>query len=552
MFVPVPTPEEMALRDAGAVASGIAEETLMESAARAAMDCLRAQAGKRGLCLASSRVLLVAGRGNNGGDAFCMARHLLDAGAKPVVLSTRDLCNTQGAAGHWLCVAQRLGIPVYSAADWESALSFRPDILVDALLGTGFHGALREKEAVLVERMNALGCRLVLAVDVPSGLDARTGRPCPDAVRAHATVTFHAAKPGLVVPWAETFTGEVDVRPIGIPRAVDAEKALSFRTWLIPGQREQDGGAPYTLEHGISPRMAGLLAHAADASPRGPAHKGDAGRVMIAGGCAAYTGAPCLAAWAALRSGAGLVTVTGPDPVLDIARSTMPAVVTRPLSSAPAHDWMAEHAAALAGAAKTCGALVFGPGLGRSEGAAACMEALLGIPGLPPMVIDADALFALAVRPELLSLLRPCDVLTPHPGEAAALLGISAREVQENRFAALEALAGRGRAVWVLKGEGTLIAVPGEPSVISPWQVPQLAVAGSGDVLAGIIGALLAKGACAGMAATRGVWLHALAGMALSREFPLRGNGPLDIANALPRVMHQAGEPGKEDICALF
>ena len=104
----------------------------------------------------------------------------------------------------------------------------------------------------------------------------------------------------------------------------------------------------------------------------------------------------------------------------------------------------------------------------------------------------------------------------------------------------------------MLKGEGTLIAVPGEPSVISPWQVPQLAVAGSGDVLAGIIGALLAKGACAGMAATRGVWLHALAGMALSREFPLRGNGPLDIANALPRVMHQAGEPGKEDICALF
>ena len=196
--------------------------------------------------------------------------------------------------------------------------------------------------------------------------------------------------------------------------------------------------------------------------------------------------------------------------------------------------------------------MVFGPGLGRSPGAADVTEALLHIPDRPPMVIDADALFVLAHRPELLALLRPCDVLTPHPGEAATLLGTGARDVQADRFGALAALASLAPAVWVLKGEGTLIASPGEPSVISPWQVPQLAVAGSGDVLAGLTGALLAGKYPAPLAATLGVWLHAFAGMSLSREFPMRGNGPHDIANILPRVLGTAGEPSREEPCPSF
>ena len=552
MFVPVPTPEEMALWDAGAINAGIAEETLMESAARAAMDGLRSQARARGLALAGSRVLLVAGRGNNGGDAFCMARHLMDAGAQPALLCTRPLDDLRGAAGHWMEVAIRLGVPAFPAEDWEKAISFAPDILVDALLGTGFRGALREKEARLVENMNALPCRLVLAVDVPSGLDARTGRPCPQAVRAHATVTFQAAKPGLLMPWAEAFTGEVMVRPIGMPRDVEKANPPSFRTWLIPGQREKDSGAPYTVEHGVSSRMESLFKQPVEAHADGPAHKGAAGRVMVAGGCASYTGAPCLAARAALRAGAGLVSVAGPEPVLGVARLSMPAAVMQPLSDEPVYEWSEALALPLAKAAKGWGALVFGPGLGRSDGAAALVGALLDMPHLPPMVLDADALFALAKKPELLSRLRPCDVLTPHPGEAATLLGISVKEVQKNRFSALEELSRLAPAVWVLKGEGTLIAVPHEPSVISPWQVPQLAVAGSGDVLAGIIGALMARGNNPGLAATLGVWLHALSGMSLSRAFPLRGNDPREIADALPLIAHLAGEPGKEDICALF
>ena len=554
MFVPVPTPEEMARWDAAAAAAGISEETLMESASRAAMDCLRETAARKNIALSGASVLLLAGSGNNGGDAFCMARHLLDAGARPVLLCTRDPESYRGAAHHWLHVAMDLGIPVFSADAWEKGETnapSAPDVVIDALLGTGFHGELRDREKRLVEKLNALPAGLVLAVDVPSGLSARSGRPSPVAVRAHVTVTFQAAKPGLLLPEAQTYTGRLEIRPIGMPRAVQEACPPSFRTW-IPEHR-LDRGAPYAVDHGISPALAERFRTPHAPASRGPAHKGAAGRVLVAGGCPSYTGAPCLAAWAALRAGAGLVMLAGPAPVLNAARISMPALTLHELSGNAADgSWCAEDAPGLADILPTFSAMVFGPGLGRSPGAADVTEALLHIPDRPPMVIDADALFVLAHRPELLALLRPCDVLTPHPGEAATLLGTGVRDVQADRFGALAALASLAPAVWVLKGEGTLIASPGEPSVISPWQVPQLAVAGSGDVLAGLTGALLAGKYPTPLAATLGVWLHAFAGMSLSREFPMRGNGPHDIANILPRVLGTAGEPSREEPCPSF
>ena len=307
MFVPVPTPEEMSRWDAAAASSGISEETLMESAARAAMDCLREEAEKRRLSPAGASVLLLAGGGNNGGDAFCMARHLLDAGAAPVLVCAKEPDAYHGAALHWLRVAMSLGVPVVPADDWvkgDTRAPAAPDIVVDALLGTGFHGELREREKTFVEKLNALSAPFVLAVDVPSGLSARSGRPSPTAVRAHVTVTFQAAKPGLLLPEAQEFTGSLIVRPIGMPRAVQEADPPSFRTWLCT--RRLDRGAPYTVEHGFSPRLEEIFNRPAVPEGRGPAHKGAAGRVLVAGGCPSYTGAPCLSAWAALRSGAGL------------------------------------------------------------------------------------------------------------------------------------------------------------------------------------------------------------------------------------------------------
>lgn len=547
MFVPVPTAEEMARWDAEAIALGMPEEVLMESAARCAMDSLRQHWSERGRSLAGATVLLLAGSGNNGGDAFCMARHLIDAGATPVLVCTREPEAYRGAASHWLKVAIKLGVPVFSADAWEQGadgIPTRPDIAVDGLLGTGFRGALREREARLVTKFNALGADFVLAVDIPSGLDSRTGRPCPDAVRAHVTVSFQAAKPGLLMPEAQPFTGLLDVRPIGMPRRVQEDIRSSFRTWLLPFQIPGDRASnifPCTLPSNAEALPAGRWTS--------PAHKGEAGRVLVIGGCADYVGAPCLAGLAALRTGAGLVTIAGPESVLNAVRFSMPALTTQGIGT---DAWSADTASALVPAISTSKAIVFGPGLGRSEGAADFTEALLSLPQRPPMVLDADALFALAQRPHLLKLLHPCDILTPHPGEAATLLGISAAEVQADRFAALESLAKLAPAVWVLKGAGTLISVPGEPSVISPWDVPQLAVAGSGDVLAGAIGAFLARGHASGLAAVLGVWLHILAGQKLAQHFPMRGNGPHDIADALPAVLPALGEPCKGDICLSF
>ena len=546
MFVPVPSPEEMSRWDAEAIRLGMAEEVLMESAARCAMDSLRQHWSAIGRTLTGTSVLLLAGSGNNGGDAFCMARHLLDAGAKPVLVCTRTPEEYRGAASHWLKVAISLGVPVFSADDWEQeaeGIPSRPGIAVDGLLGTGFLGSLREREARLVKKFNGLGADLVFAVDIPSGLDSRTGRPCPDAVRADVTVSFQAAKPGLLVPEAEAFTGLLDVRPIGMPRRVQEGIRPSFRTWLLPSQAPGDRASNY------SPRALPAVPGPSSVSWNAPAHKGEAGRVLVIGGCSDYVGAPCLAGLAALRTGAGLVTVTGPEPVLNAVRFSMPALTTQRTGL---EDWSADAVKSIASALSASKAAVFGPGLGRTEGAADFTEALLSLPQRPPMVLDADALFALARRPHLLEKLRPCDVLTPHPGEAATLLGISAAEVQAGRFAALEKLSALAPAVWVLKGAGTLIAVPGEPSVLSPWNVPQLAVAGSGDVLAGAIGAFLARGHASGLAATLGVWLHILAGLKLSETFPMRGNGPHDIADALPSVLAALGEPCKGDICLSF
>ena len=546
MFVPVPSPEEMSRWDAEAIRLGMAGEVLMESAARCAMDSLRQHWSARGRSLAGASVLLLAGSGNNGGDAFCMARHLLDAGAKPVLVCTRAPEEYRGAASHWLNVAISLGVPVFSTDAWEQeaeGIPARPDIAVDGLLGTGFRGSLREREARLVEKFNGLGAEFVLAVDIPSGLDSRTARPCPDAVRADVTVSFQAAKPGLLIPEAERFTGLLDVRPIGMPRRVQEELRPSFRTWLLPSQMPGDRASNY------SPRALPAGSSSSLSAWNAPVHKGEAGRVLVIGGCSDYVGAPCLAGLAALRTGAGLVTVAGPESVLNAVRFSMPALTTQGIDSA---DWNADAVQAIAPALAASKAVVFGPGLGRTEGAADFTEALLSLPQRPPMVLDADALFALASRPHLLEKLRPCDVLTPHPGEAATLLGISAAEVQADRFSALEKLTALADAVWVLKGAGTLISVPSEPSVISPWNVPQLAVAGSGDVLAGAIGAFLARGHASGLAATLGVWLHVLAGLRLSDTFPMRGNGPHDIADALPSVLAALGEPCKGDICLSF
>ena len=264
------------------------------------------------------------------------------------------------------------------------------------------------------------------------------------------------------------------------------------------------------------------------------------------------TGAPRLAALGALRAGAGLLAVAAPEGALPPIRAGLPEAVTHSLPAGQGgREWHAGQMAALRDPLAACrvrGAVVIGPGMGRNNGAGEFLRALLEEPGRPPLVLDADALFALAAESELFGLLTARDVLTPHPGEAAALLGMTAAEVQADRFVAHARLRALAPACWVLKGEGSLSGAAGGPVCLSPWSVPQLAVGGSGDVLAGVIGALLASGRDAASAAALGVELHARAGAALAKTWPERGNGPREIADAVPVALAAMGipHPGEE------
>ena len=404
-----------------------------------------------------------------------------------------------------------------------------PDIVVDGLLGTGFSGTLRPLETKLVGHINALAQRaFVFSLDIPSGLSGMTGRPCPVAVRAHATVTFEAAKPGLVLPEAAPYTGRLRVRPIGIPAVVRREHPASFQMVL--------------------PEIIEAFPQAAPGW-----HKGAAGSGLIVGGSEGLTGAPHLAARAALRSGAGLVSVAAPHGLCRDIKADCPDIMTRSLGPEGGVRWAPSLLEDVQGFLPQCRALVLGPGIGRDPETAAFVQALLACPSRPFAVVDADALHALAVRPEALSSLRACDVLTPHPGEAATLLHTTPARVQADRFEALAGLQRLAPSVWVLKGAGTLIGTEGRPMTVAPYAEPNLAVGGSGDVLAGCLGTLMAQTAAypsedcersSHLAACLAVHLHARAGALLRERFPQRGNTATDIAETLPRARAEGAGHG--------
>ena len=511
LYSPLPTPQEMTALDRAAIACGIPEYTLMENASREALHVLASCRDIRGAV-----VLLVMGGGNNGGDAACLARHLLDAGARPLVVHTRPLRAYRGVSGQHLRLAKRCGVPFVPIQAWLSQAGvtnlfkewLAPDIVVDGLLGTGFTGVLREAESGYIQWINRLrNTAFLFAIDIPSGLSGLTGKPCPEAVSAHATVTFHAAKPGLVFPEARQFTGELFIRSIGIPRKVQEAYRPSFQQ--------------------LSSDTVSFLP-----VPEGDWHKGKAGRILIVGGSEGLTGAPHLAVRAALRTGAGLVTAACPAGLCSELKGGDPDTMTYGLGTPASRSWTSELAPQVSKKAMEHDVLVLGPGLGRGEAVLDFLRAFLPLPR-PVCLLDADALYGLAQAPDLVQFLKPDDILTPHPGEAALLLGTSAACVQEDRVAALRGLVQAAPAVWVLKGAGTLIAAPDEPVTLAPFVVPQLAVGGSGDVLSGCIAALRAQLPSSFQAASLGVCLHARAGERLASRFPRRGNTASEIADAL-------------------
>ncbi|WP_272699894.1 NAD(P)H-hydrate dehydratase [Desulfovibrio sp. Fe33] len=505
MLLPLPTPAEMTVWDRETTHTiGIPGITLMESASREAVNVLLEEHG----AVDGAVVHCFAGSGNNGGDAFAAARHLLDLGAEVTVFHTRPKKGYRGETRTNLRWAQKLGIPLIHLSGTDLDALPQPDIIVDGLLGTGFQGTLREDVLGIVRAINRLGQRaFVLSVDIPSGLNGLTGRPQPDAVRADATATFQSPKLGLVMPEAAPFTGALHVCPIGIPLKVQEDNPV--RHHLITGRIMETLPAPVR-----------------------DMHKGKAGHVLVVGGSFGLTGAPHLAALAALRSGAGLATVACPAGLADAVKGGSPDIMTLPLGRDVA--WTRDMADAVKTELHRFDAVVIGPGLGREPDAMALALDLTASCDAP-MVVDADALFALAAFPEHLKALPETSVLTPHPGEMARLLGLETSEVQSDRLEAADRFLAECDATLVLKGAGTLVADRGM-ACVSPFAEPNLSVGGSGDVLSGVIGALLAGGLPPLHAACAGVFWHGLAGRALKHEFPARGNLASEIANMLPNA----------------
>ena len=528
LLPPLPLPAEMHAWDEAAIRLGLPEVLLMENAAREALAVMQTEFAP----LKGKKVWLFMGSGNNGGDAVCLARHLLDAGAKPLIFHSKPLRCYQGACGKHVRLARTLGIPFVPLARWDTLTAksaHRPDILVDGLLGTGFTGPLRPDLHNAIKHINALGQNIpVLALDIPSGLDGLTGKPMPLAVQASHTVSFAAAKPGLLHPAARCWTGQLHVRDIGIPAVIRATKPCSVRL---------------------------LDAHCLQALPPCPpdGHKYAYGHVLVLGGAYGMGGAAHLAALAALRSGAGLVTAAAPATALADIKGQCPEIITLPLPVSEGLYWPDNIPTPLESILERVTALVLGPGMG-STGAEALLAALLARKQRPPMVLDADGLRMLAKHPHLIPLLTAQDVLTPHPGEAAALLGCDSAAVQEDRPGALQSLCRLSKAVVVLKAAGTLVGQAGQPWLLCPYDLPGLAVAGSGDVLAGCIGALLGrlerkahasstqKTQTALIAAALGVSLHALAGLELAKKYP-RGHLASELADQLPQVWASQAPP---------
>jgi NAD(P)H-hydrate epimerase len=485
---PVLTAEQMRRVDARAVTElGIPGTTLMENAGRGAADALLAALPERGLRARGLRVAIVCGRGGNGGDGFVVARRLKRAGARPDVWLAADPHDVRGDAAVKLTEMRRAGIGarvIDDPAKVAAALR-RADVVVDALLGTGARGAPTAPMAALIEAINASG-RPVVALDIPSGLPADGGGAEGPVVRAWLTSTFAAAKLGLVMGIGPDVSGRVGVVPIGVPETEIARDVQTFRL-------EAQDVAP------LFPRR-----------PR-EVHKGTYGHLLVLAGSVGKTGAAALCGRAALRSGVGLVTVgtavSAQPTVAALSLETM----TEPLPETAAHSLAMKARDAIVALAEPRDAIAIGPGLGLDDETRALVRILVST--LPrPMVVDADALTALADHLSVLRSAHGPRVLTPHPGEMARLLGGTVGDVQRDRVGVARAFATTHGVHLVLKGAHTLIAAPDGRVLINPTGNAGMASGGTGDVLTGIVGALLARGIDAARAAPAAVYLHGLAG----------------------------------------
>lgn len=503
------TAEQMRAIDRRAIEGiGIPGLELMENAGRGIAEFIRDRvfAGKP----AGKRVAVLCGAGNNGGDGYVIARYLHSWGAVPQVFLLADREKIKGDALANLTKLDDLEMEVFGAeiTPEPGALS-EDDLLIDAVFGTGFHGEVREPLKSILETVNQAGVP-VLAVDTPSGVDINNGSIGGVGVRATYTATLALPKLGHYFYPVRGYCGHIEVIDIGIPEQVVEEQGIE--TNLITDEMVCE----WVPQHDPT------------------AHKGDCGKLFIVAGSTGMTGAAVMAAESAMRAGSGLVKVGVPASLNDILEVKLTEAMTRPLPELRRPRCLALRSlGVILEEMRVADALCIGPGIGRHHETIELVQRLVKKLDRPA-VIDADGLFPFSGET---ALLRECEaplVLTPHIGEFARLTGLGIGEVKADRIKSLQTYASEIGKVVLLKGAPTLVATPNGKLYVSQTGNPGMATGGSGDVLTGVIGALLGYGIEATYAAAAGAYLHGLAGDIAATESGVFGLVAGDILSSLP------------------
>lgn len=488
---------------------------LMENAALRVVEFLETQFAP----LAGKKVLVLCGKGNNGGDGFAIARHLQSA-AQATVFMTCAPGDLKGDALANFKILRAGGADIAHAGTRSGDLRWGTfDVIVDALLGTGFHGEIRGEELKHTLEMAALASAPVVAVDVPSGLNSDTGEAAAKALKADYTVTLAAPKRGLFLREGLELCGEIWVGEIGTP----------------PRLMESSLTGAEALTRRAASLIASSLLRPLDT------HKGDAGRVLVLGGSFGMSGAPAMSAHAALRAGAGLVTAALPDRILPIFAASQNEAMSKPLLSDAQGRLIEASFEDVPPLWENVNAVALGPGLSRGIGALEFARRVIReCPA--PLIVDADALYAVRAIAEQVKARTAPTILTPHPGEMGELMEMKTTDVQDARFETAQECAQKYNAFVVLKGARSVVATPEGVLFVNLTGNSGMATGGSGDVLTGIIAGLLAQLKDAQKATLLGVYAHGLAG---DLVYESKGNGLIagDISEVLPRALLELEKP---------
>lgn len=459
-------------------------------------------------------VLIICGKGNNGGDGAALARLLFVKGVKVKVLYLCEPEETKNDAQTNYKILKKLGIPTDKMPILDTAFLSRmiheSDLIVDALFGTGLDRTLSDFYCQAIGIINQ-SAKYILAVDVPSGIHSDNGQLMGAAVRAHKTVTFFLGKQGLYLNPACEYVGEIAIEDITIPSDITEKVEVT--------------GSVFTEKE-----VKALLPKRFFRS-----HKGSYGKVYVIAGCREMTGAAVLSSSAAYRVGAGWVCCCGTEPVIDILHRSLPEAVTMILPDE--NGFLCKKSfERLAKSLSQAKSIVLGPGLGLTDSTCALVENVL-IHAKASVVIDADALNAAAQNPAILQKLQKKSVVTPHPTEMSRLSGQSVEEILNHPIETTVNFARKYQVVTLLKDSRTIVADPSGEFYINLSGSPAMAKAGTGDVLSGVIGGLIAQGLEPFTAAKLGAYLHGKAGETAADDLSLYGVNAADVVQVLPKVL---------------